>query len=259
LLSTIQSTELLRQVLLGFSSKVTFMQALGATAGNMAIKAALPAGTGELVRVAYLSRACNVKAARATAAIATLLWLKLAWLFLLSIAGFSLLPSLLPSLLLVTCLLVVILIPVLIVRTGRTMKAEERRGLRNIVPALARATKSMKAPGLVVGALHALLSTSAEIFVFGLLLHAVNGTVDPVSLLAYLPLVIIGAKLPLTILGLGTRELLVVILLSGANAPATLTAAAILFSAVKYVLPALLGAALTWSYIRRLIEKSPRQ
>jgi uncharacterized membrane protein YbhN (UPF0104 family) len=70
---------------------------------------------------------------------------------------------------------------------------------------------------------------------------------------AYLPLVAIAAKVPVTLLGLGTREVLVVVLLGSMAPAATLAGAAILFSAVEYVLPAALGAALTWSYARRIL------
>jgi uncharacterized membrane protein YbhN (UPF0104 family) len=252
--STLQSAEALRWCLRGFDAAVPYRQVLAATAGNMAIKAALPAGTGEAARVAWLKRTCDVDPLRSTAAIAALLWLKLAGLAALALSGWAMLPVRDPvrGACVAAGALLVVLLPVAAVRWGRARAAHGASGWRRIPHALASTLARARPGALAIGAAHALLSVTLEIAVFAMLLHSLGGRVDVAEILASLPLVVVGAKVPVTILGLGTREGLTVILLAGTNAGEVLAGAALLFSAVKYVLPALVGSALTWHYVRRI-------
>lgn len=257
LLNTVQSAEVLRWTLRGLGERITFGQALSATAGNMAIKATLPAGTGELTRAAYLHRVCGVGAAPATAVVLAILWLKLCWLLAMAVVGWLLLPAgdwthggpLLAALALSAML------PWLLRRRPGPDDgaAAEAKGWRGLPAALSVAMAGIRLLPFAAGALHGLLAVLGEIFVFGFLLHA-GGVPPPLAAtLAFVPLAVIGAKIPITLLGLGTREALIVTLMSGTASLAALAGAGLLFSAVSYVLPAALGTALTWSYLRRIL------
>ena len=241
LFNTVQSAEVLRWALRGFGVDIGYGTALTATAGNMAIKAALPAGTGELARVAWLRRTCGVDPARSSAAIATLLWLKLLWLLAIALAGALVQgASAVTSAALTAGLCLVACLPPIARRLGRW-------------PRVARALGSARPGAIAVCAAHALLAVAAEIGVFAMLLHACGGHVEPGALAAGMPLVIVGSKVPVTIMGLGAREGLVVLLLSGSSPGAVLAASALLFSAVEYLLPAAAGTVLTWRYVRRIL------
>lgn len=262
LFHTVQSAELLRCMLKGFAHELAFRHALAATGGNMAIKAALPAGTGELVRIVYLSRVCGAPAAHSTAAVLSILWCKLFWLQAIALAGWIARPgrdSLLGAAL-AAGILVCTGLPAWAILRGRTLsRGRERSGAwGRLMAAIARAAADARPGWLAIGILHCLLSVVAEIGVFVLVLAAAGGPVDALAIAALLPIAIIGAKVPLTILGVGTREVLVVMLLASTAPDHVLAGAAMLFSAVEYVVPALVGAALTWGFVSRLTGSGPR-
>jgi uncharacterized membrane protein YbhN (UPF0104 family) len=252
LFNTLQSAEAFRWALRSFGVRIGYGTALTATAGNMAIKAALPAGAGELARVAWLHRTCSVDPMRSTAAIAALLWLKLLWLLAISLAGSLLVAGqAVTRIALLASLCLAASLPLVARRWMR--EPDDARGWHRIAAALGRTTRAARPASLVLCGLHALLAVTAEIGVFAMLLHACGGRVDAVHIAAWIPLVIIAAKVPLTLMGLGAREGLVVLLLAGSSPEAVLAASALLFSAVEYVLPAAVGTALTWSYVRRIL------
>ena len=63
--------------LAGFGLSSRLRDTMAATIGNMAIHAALPVGTGNLGRVAYLNRVVGLEIPRTTAAVIIILWFKL--------------------------------------------------------------------------------------------------------------------------------------------------------------------------------------
>jgi uncharacterized membrane protein YbhN (UPF0104 family) len=249
--NTVQSAEVLRKCLAGFGQKITYKQSLAATAGNMAIKAALPAQTGEIARVIWLNKACNVDPVRSTAAIATLIWFKLIGLFALALTGWLLLDQRDPMMgaaLLAGGILVVGL-PVIVAWRGRAT-----RRTTGIPHAIAQTLGEIRPGPLALGALHALVAVAAEVAVFAMLLHGAGATLEAAELIGSLPIVIIGAKAPLTLLGLGTRECLVLLLFAGTAPENVLLATALMFSTLEYVLPALVGGLLTHGYVRRILS-----
>lgn len=253
--NTLQSAEVLRWCLRGFGVRIPYAKALAATAGNMAIKAALPAQTGEIARVAWLQRSCGVEPLRSTAAIASLLWFKVAALVAMAAAGLAAM-AFEPRWL---CTVVILLaagtacVPVVLLCTGRSSVRADAAGWRRVPAAAAAAVSSAEPLPLAAGAALAAVSVGAEVAVFAMILVGLGGDADLPRILAFVPLVILGAKVPLTILGLGTREALVVVLLAGSGSSATLAAAGLSFSALEYLLPALAGLAFTWSYVRRIV------
>lgn len=255
--NTVQSAEALRWMLRGYSIRIGYGASLAATTGNMAIKAALPASTGELTRVLWLQRAHGVSAARSTAAIVTLLWFKLLWLLVVATVGAWLHPGV-PAVQRVL-LTVVALVAVVATFAAPALLAtvpggeEPEGGPGRVTHRVGRAMDSRRAGPLALGGLHALVAVAAEMAVFAMILLGSGATVDPARLAAGLPLVIIGAKVPLTLMGLGTREALAVLFLAGPVAPAVILSASLVFSVLEYVLPAALGAAFTWHYVRRIL------
>jgi len=256
---TIQAAELLRQSLAGFSVRIGYRDALVATSGNIAIKATLPVGAGEIVRVAYLGRACAVPVPAATAAILFVLWVKMACLVLTSfVASFALsTPSF--TVAMGICLAAVLLVPACLTLMGDPLRRRLAGGggtwsrIATALASLERARGDLRPGRLLLASLHALASVAGEFMVFFIVLEASVGALPPGIVLARLPIVIVGAKLPLTLLGLGVRETGIVLLLSDVAQPGSLAASAMLFSLVQHVIPAVLATAVTWGYVSRIL------
>ncbi len=72
------------------------------------------------------------------------------------------------------------------------------------------------------------------------------------AVFVYMPIVMGITLVPVTISGLGTRELAIVVLLAAHATPEQLTGAALLFTAVEFIWPALLGCAVLSPFLAAL-------
>jgi len=91
---------------------------------------------------------------------------------------------------------------------------------------------------------------------FWLCLRALGASVPLGGLWLRAPLVILAANLPVTISGIGTRELAMVVVLGGAAPAATLAAAGILVSLVGPVLLAVLGLPFVARFLAQSLDAS---
>ncbi len=258
LTTTLLAAELLRLLLRGFGEQVSFSATFIAKVGNMAIHALMPSGSGSLGSVAYLHRVHSAHLGRAMTATFSALWFKLGWLLLLSTVGSLLLPSADRALAigLASASLVIVVAslcgPSLLRRLSRSVSAEGRIG--RAVNTMSESMSTIEPGYLALGTGGALLVVVADIVLFGLAAAAVGVSFDVGQLVAFFPLVIIGAKLPVTLMGIGAREALVVLLFASAAPPEQLLAAALLFSVLDKLLPAALGLLLTWNFVRRIVD-----
>jgi uncharacterized membrane protein YbhN (UPF0104 family) len=257
LVNTLESAEGFRRALAVHGARVGYVAALKATVGNLAIFSAMPAGSGNLGRVLYLNRHHDVALGRGVAASATLLWLKLCTLFALSVLGASLTGS---------TELLRIAAPGLALSLALGMMASRlarlwltRRGTRGhaLASALAEPSKP-DALALALATVHAFILVLAEAAVFVWLLRAFGQSVPLAVVLARFPLVVIGSKVPITLMGLGTREALAVWLFSGWGPPESLLATTLSLSAVEQLLPAALGSLFAIPFIVGLIRGQTR-
>ncbi len=254
--NTLQSAELYRWTLRGFGLRLPYVEVLLATGGNLAIQGTLPGGTGHMMRVAYLNRKCGAPLAGATAAVVAGLWFKLTWLLVMATAGWALAlaPPAVPGPLLAALLAGMLFLTAAASPVTRWLGANTRLPGRaaGAVNAVAESVSDIRGAAMSLGALHALLSVLAEVAIFAVIMHGLGATVDLALTAACFPLVIIVSKLPITIMGMGTREALTVLLFAGAAPPGVLLAGALAFSAVEHLLPTLVGILFTWSYLRRI-------
>jgi uncharacterized membrane protein YbhN (UPF0104 family) len=250
LFNTVQSAELQRWLIRGLGARAPYLEILTATVGNLAIQGTLPASFGHFVRASYLHRRCGVPLANATAAAVTGLWFKLCWLLALSVVGQAL--GRVTGLVLVAALVLTVAAPLLVRRLGGVPLGDGK--LARAVAAVAESAGAVRPVPLLVGAGHALISVVAEVGIFWLLLLAMGVQASPAMLLFTFPMVILGSKVPVTPMGLGTREAMVVVLLSGVAQPEVLVAAALAYSVLEHLLPSLVGTVFTWSYIKRIIS-----
>jgi uncharacterized membrane protein YbhN (UPF0104 family) len=254
--NTVQSAELLRRGLVAVGERPRFRDVLDATTGNLALQAVIPLGAGNAGRVVWLTRLAGVDAARGTVAIVLVLALKLVAVLGLAVVGALLGPASalvrpwLPAALLALSMVGLAILPAL----ARATVARLPEKLARLSGGLAVALTEARPRRLAWVLVHALLAMASEIAVFGLMLLAVGARVDPLLVLAAFPLVTVGAKVPLTTMGVGTRDALVLLLLAGAAPPETLLAATFLFTVSEYLLPLVVGTALAGPFMARMVR-----
>ena len=97
-----------------------------------------------------------------------------------------------------------------------------------------------------------LLMGLGQLAVFALALSALGASVPVASLLFWFPICLLGAKLPVSVMGIGLRESLVVLLLRDSASPVALLGASLSFSAIEQILPGLVGLL----FAPRFVEKT---
>jgi len=250
------SAEGLRWMLRAFGHGVTRRDALRATVGNLAVNSVLPAGGGQFTRVAFLHRAAGVPAGAAIASAAATLGIKLLWLLCASALAVSTLPRASVALRLGLPVAAMVLV-VCGLRTASIARWMAASGwvpgrIRALAAHLCAATGDVRLGPLSVASAYALASLVSEWALFAVLLAAAGGPWLPAQTVAYFPLATIAGKLPITSMGFGTREAAVLALFDGASAEQLLTAA-LLFSTLGGLLPAIVGTAATWQFVRRML------
>ena len=97
-----------------------------------------------------------------------------------------------------------------------------------------------------------LLVEFTEVFAMVICMAALGLSVPTWAIFVYMPVVMGLTLIPVTLRGLGTRELAVVMLFGAFASPEELTSAAVLFTVVEFVLPALIGCFFLSSFLSRL-------
>ncbi len=262
LCATLQTAELRRQALRAFRIEIPFRSALLATAGTLALHHSLPAGSGAAASIAYLRQRHGASMPRSIAAFAMIFWLKLVTLLVISLLGWCALPQHTIDWTVVAAAAVVL--PALTVLLWISVSRPIRRWagrtevvgrMRELWLTVRRTPLQGRALALTVG--HSLLSVLSDMLVFGLLLRALGARIDTAQLLAYLPLCLLGARIPISSMGLGTREALVLLFFSHVADAGVLFATSLLFSVIEHMLPALLGTLMTAPFLSSLAG-SPR-
>ena len=245
----------LRETLRSYGVKTTYAAALAATAGNLAIHQSMPSSIGIFGRVVYLARAHGVDERAGSLSVVTVLWLKLGWLLLMAaIASWFVAGTGLPVRLgLVAAWLGVLSLAAVAPWLARRLGERAAAGRVGAALGAVGAIRARR-PALLRASLSALPLVALEPFVFWLALLALGGSIEPLVVLAAIPLCIIVAKLPITLMGLGTREAMVLTLFSGLEEPETLLLASLLYGAGQHLLPALVGALLTFPFVGRIVR-----
>ncbi len=188
-----------------------YRAAFEATLGHLALHAGASAAVGKSARAVYLARCHGANVAGALRAEVSLLGLKLLALVVLASAGALL--------------------------SGHEWGA----GSVVLVLALVAVWMKRRGSGVVRAFSLAMVMGLGQLVVFALALSALGAVVPVAPLLFWFPLCLVGAKIPLSAMGLGLRESLVVLLLRGSASPEALLAASLSFTAIEQVLPGLLG------------------
>ncbi|MFT5432710.1 MAG: hypothetical protein ACI9OJ_003412, partial [Myxococcota bacterium] len=96
----------------------------------------------------------------------------------------------------------------------------------------------------------------SEIFSMFLCARALGVDLPLGVVLLNMPIVMGITLIPVTISGLGTRELAIITLFAGYASPEALASVALLFTAVEFILPALVGCGFLSPFLGQLAEKS---
>lgn len=223
--NTLGSAEVLRQALAAAGVRASRRDVLAATLENLSLQAALPLGAGHATRAFSLVRGHGVDPKRAAVSVPILFALKLAALGVLCALGFS------------------VRFPY-----GLTLAAV----LCALVFTLVRRRHALHARALLGGFAAAVALTALQLVLFGVSAAALGASLPLFGILAWFPLCLVLAKLPVGWMGFGTREAAVVVLFQGQAEPAALAGAALLFGLFDQIAPGLFGLVFAPRFVRHL-------
>ena len=103
--------------------------------------------------------------------------------------------------------------------------------------------------------LFSLLFGFLELVCFYFLSKAINVDLPFSEVFFYLPIIILLSSIPLTFLGLGMREGLVILLFQKYASAGRLLALGILYSFVEHIFPTLIGLGFTSIFINKIINR----
>lgn len=102
--------------------------------------------------------------------------------------------------------------------------------------------------------LYSLSFVFTELITFYFLCNAFSISVNFTKILLFVPLIMIICHLPITILGLGTRELSILFFFSSCAPSEKLIGLGISFSLIEYIMPNLIGVVFMWKLSNKLIK-----
>lgn len=212
----------LQPALASHGVSLPYRAALEATLGHLALHAGATAVVGKSARAAYLARRHGADAGSTLRAELSLLGLKLVALWALASVGALL--------------------------SGHGWGA----GSGALALALVALWVHRRGPSMIRAFSLTLVMGLGQLTVFALALSALGASVPVASLLFWFPICLLGAKLPVSVMGIGLRESLVVLLLRDSASPVALLGASLSFSAIEQILPGLVGLL----FAPRFVEKT---
>ena len=253
LVNILLPAEKLRRILGALGRRVPWSPLLYLNLAADIVVTVMPLRTGELVKPWYLSRRHGVPAAVGAGSVLIDISLNLAALLLLALAGWIglALGSLAAGIAAGAASAALFLL--LAGPLGRSSlrflpqgdgEAETVRG--QILLAL-RNVAAIPPGRLALVFCYSLIAEIGEIVNVALIFRAFSAEVEFIHLLAYLPLVAVVARLPISLSGLGVRESLVIVAFGGAAGAlhADLLGIGLLYSFVQSLFPTLAGLPLT--------------
>ncbi|MFP4445108.1 MAG: lysylphosphatidylglycerol synthase transmembrane domain-containing protein [Desulfosudaceae bacterium] len=232
-----------RRILQNLGCRLPFAEVLSLRTGCIPFKLVFPMKSSELLKAAYLARGQRLCFTRSVSSLLLDKALNLFVIVCLALLGLSLLdhplPRYIPLGIFLTLLLMLFAhsLPAFLLRLAQRLHPGMSRAAENLVSAFQEIGWREK---LLLLGLSALYQASEFVNTF-LLMKAVGITIPLAVLLVAIPAIMIISNLPVTVLGLGTREAAIVFFLAAHGPPAALLSGSILISLVEHVLPVLAG------------------
>lgn len=232
-----------RRILAALGCRLPYREALSIRTGCIPFKVLFPLKSSELLKAVYLDRRGRLSFTRSTSSLLLDKMLNLLVIIPIAITGITLIGAEVSRFFLLFLLILILLM---------VYSALFRQGLIGIVtrmhPRLNGITTDLLSGFAEVGmsekmllVFYSFVYQSSEFVNMYILLKAVGITVPFFYLMAVVPVIMVVNNLPITTLGLGTREVAIVFFFSQFGPSATLLSAGILTSFVEHILPVAVG------------------
>jgi uncharacterized protein (TIRG00374 family) len=232
-----------KMILRRMNCELSFREALSIRAACAPFKVVFPLKSSELLKAFYLNKKKGMPFGRAVSSLLVEKALNILVTLCIFLVGLGLvdlkIPWIVPASLTLTVLLIL-------------FSKKAREGFINLVgrihPKLHDFTTELLHGFEVIGPkkmasllFYSLLFQSSEFINTYILFKAVGVNLPFSLIMVYIPLIMVINNLPITVLGLGTREALLVFLFAQYGASSSLLSGGILVSFVEYILPLLAG------------------
>jgi uncharacterized protein (TIRG00374 family) len=143
----------------------------------------------------------------------------------------------------------------LIHRVSRPLPQRLRDAVSNMIRAFSGTPPGSKAQLLILAVVFQAAHLVSASLIFGSL-----GVAVPIgALCAYLPVAVLVGVVPIALYGLGTREAAFFYFFSPYVGPQAAMAAAVLFTAIQFLLPVVVGSLMTWPFVTTVLSTAPRK
>ena len=261
-LAAVKWRRILAPLGLEISNRESFLIKMGSTP----VKSILPFRSGEASRVIYLKRRYGFSAARAAGSIGLELFLNIFVFLLFIVIGGLVCSRTPPDVLTAAALLLAGGMAVFLAAGRAAPRRWVRRGLDRVpsprlrggLETLLTFHRFFPRREILAPLLYSLVIQGGKLLSFFLIAAAFRITLPPAVYLVILPFSILVSTIPITFLGIGLREgsLVELVPLYSSVSAAAILGPALVFSAVEYLFPALLGLAWTGKFTRRILARS---
>lgn len=241
-----------RRILSALGCRLPFYEVLSIRTGCIPFKIVFPMKSSELLKAVYLSRRGHLSFTRSVSSLALDKILNLFVVICVALIGLMLTDTPLPRL--IPVLLFLLMAPLLFSKQlpGFLVRLVKRihPGLAGVTDNLASAFQTISFSEKLILLAWSVLYQASEFLNTFILLKAAGVAIPPATLMMTVPLIMIITNLPITILGLGTREAAIIFFFAAHGPPAALLSGSILISLVEHVLPVLAGLLFMRSFYR---------
>lgn len=249
-----------RSILSGLKYNLSFREVFYIRSGCLPLKVIFPLKSSELLKAFYLKRRDRIPAARAVSSIVLDKTLNILTLMIIFLIGLFATKIALPRVFALSALLLITLFLFSTSAQGIVTKiaGSMHPKMRELSAALLSAFSEIKIKKKLYLIVLSFVYQMSEIVNVYILFRAMSIPVPFVETLVFVPLIIIVNNIPITTLGLGTREGLVILLFRQYGPASALLGAGILVSFIEHVIPVLFGLFFVRYFIGGFTESEKR-
>ncbi len=249
-----------QQILAAMGHRLSFGRAVFAENASLPLRMLLPAKSGEIFKAMYVKAVAVAGLSQGLGSVMFHKVINIIALLLLALPTVATTEVSRPRVLLILLALALSLwlyfrpgmFQWLTEHTSRPLPERIRNALGKVVGALGNTPIGTKLRLLGL----AIVFQSAHLVSVAMILRSLGESVPFWQLCAYVPVVVLVGILPIAIYGLGTREAVFVVLFSSLIGKPSALAAALLFTAIQFLLPVLVGATMTWPFVTIVLKRA---
>lgn len=232
-----------RRILFQLRCPLPYREVLSIRSGCIPFKVIFPLKSSEALKVFYLHKKKNLSFGRSASSILLDKTLNLLVTLAILLLGLLLMDLDFPKLIPIAGLLIIILF-LFSAKIRELFLVPFKKTHSKLYKFSAQLLSSFEEIGTrekIILTLYSALYQFSEFLNIYILFKAVGVSVPFSSVCVFVPLIMIINNFPVTILGLGTREALIVFLFAKFGTPSSLLGAGILFSFVEHIFPVIVG------------------